>query len=671
MFQGKTKAALSMLSDNGTSGILSLNENITIDDKITTVRQVLNNKHPPAQGADRDSATLRHDIETAVHPVVFERIDSLLIRRSALNCKGATGPSGLDAYAWRRLCTSFDKTSDNLCHSLAQMAKRLCVDLVDPKLLMPFLACRLIALNKNPGVRPIGIGDTSRRIIAKAILSILRPDIQEVAGLHQLCAGQSAGAESAVHAARRLFESEETEAILLVDAKNAFNSINRYSALHNIGWQCPTFARVLINCYRTQSDLFIDNETISSQEGTTQGDPLAMPFYALATVPLIKMLPKSVKHIWYADDAIAIGSLHYLRKRWDTLVEIGPKFGYFVNPSKSWIVAKEGNLDNATSLFQNLNVNVTNEGRPYLGVPIGTRQYVDRFMELKVTQWAVEVDRLSSIALSQPQAVYAALTHGLSGKWLYFLRTIPDISHHMERLEMSIRSKLIPAIINRSPLNDDERDLFALPARLGGLGIRNSVLQAPSEFSASVCICSPIVSKLVVGDFDYDYDCECTQIDARADIRRDQQMRAKAQYDELIRKLPPPKQRTLKLASEKGSSIWLTSLPLDEFGFSLHKRAFSDAIALRYGWTLPNTPTQCDCGVSFSVDHSLSCPKGGFPTIRHNQLRNMTASLLTEVCHDVEIEPHLQPTTRRVPESQHKHFGWCPFKCLSEWFLGW
>ena len=240
--------------------------------------------------------------------------------------------------------------------------------------------------------------------------------------------------------------------------------------------------------------------------------------------------------------------------------------------------------------------------------------------------------------------VYAALTHGLSGKWLYFLRTIPDISHHMERLEMSIRSKLIPAIINRSPLNDDERDLFAPPARLGGMGIRNSVLQAPSEFSASVCICSPIVSKLVVGDFDY--DCECTQIDARADIRRDQQMRAKAQYDELIRKFPPPKQRTLKLASEKGSSIWLTSLPLDEFGFSLHKRAFSDAIALRYGWTLPNTPTQCDCGVSFSVDHSLSCPKGGFLTIRHNQLRNMTASLLTEVCHDVEIKPHLQPTTR-------------------------
>ena len=100
------------------------------------------------------------------------------------------------------------------------------------------------------------------------------------------------------------------------------------------------------------------------------------------------------------------------------------------------------------------------------------------------------------------------------------------------------------------------------------------------------------------------------------------------------------------MASEKGASIWLTSLPLEEFGFSLHKRAFADAIALRYGWTPPNLPTRCGCGVSFSVEHTLSCPKGGFPTIRHNQLKNMTASLLTEVCHDIEIEPHLQPTSR-------------------------
>ena len=53
------------------------------------------------------------------------------------------------------------------------------------------------------------------------------------------------------------------------------------------------------------------------------------------------------------------------------------------------------------------------------------------------------------------------------------------------------------------------------------------------------------------------------------------------------------------------------------------------------------TPSHCACGTNFSVDHALSCPKGGFPSIRHNEVRDITAELLSEVCHDVEVEPHL------------------------------
>ncbi len=67
-------------------------------------------------------------------------------------------------------------------------------------------------------------------------------------------------------------------------------------------------------------------------------------------------------------------------------------------------------------------------------------------------------------------------------------------------------------------------------------------------------------------------------------------------------------------------------------GFNLHKGAFRDALALRYGWTPPHTPTTCECGTRFSVEHALSCPRGAFPIIRHNEVRDLTASLLTEVC---------------------------------------
>ena len=69
-------------------------------------------------------------------------------------------------------------------------------------------------------------------------------------------------------------------------------------------------------------------------------------------------------------------------------------------------------------------------------------------------------------------------------------------------------------------------------------------------------------------------------------------------------------------------------------------------MALRYGWSPSNLPSKCDCGNNFTVEHALSCAKGGFPSIRHNEIRDLTANLLTEVCNEVCIEPNLQPTTQ-------------------------
>ena len=99
----------------------------------------------------------------------------------------------------------------------------------------------------------------------------------------------------------------------------------------------------------------------------------------------------------------------------------------------------------------------------------------------------------------------------------------------------------------------------------------------------------------------------------------------------------------MDLSQEKGASIWLTALPIDTHGFALHKLAFRDALSLRYGWAFENTPSHCSCGHPFCVEHALSCSTGGFPSIRHNEVRDITASMLSEVCHGVTREPHLQP----------------------------
>ena len=161
------------------------------------------------------------------HPIIFDGINADLIRSVALQTEGAAGPSGVDARGWKRMCTSFKSASFNLCNSLALVAKRLCSEYVDPQGINALLACRLIAVDKNPGIRPIGIGETARRIIAKAILRVINCDVQKAAGSIQLCVGQIGGVEAVIHSVRELFDSDETEAVLLVDAQNAFNSLNR------------------------------------------------------------------------------------------------------------------------------------------------------------------------------------------------------------------------------------------------------------------------------------------------------------------------------------------------------------------------------------------------------------------------------------------------------------
>ena len=112
---------------------------------------------------------------------------------------------------------------------------------------------------------------------------------------------------------REDIQEESAEAALLVDASNAFNSLSRMSALYNIRMLYPSIASMLIYCYRAPMDLFIDGNVILSQEGITQGDPLAMPMHALATVPLIKRLTSTVKQTWYADDAAATGKIASLQ----------------------------------------------------------------------------------------------------------------------------------------------------------------------------------------------------------------------------------------------------------------------------------------------------------------------------------------------------------------------
>ena len=132
-------------------------------------------------------------------------------------------------------------------------------------------------------------------------------------------------------------------------------------------------------------------------------------------------------------------------------------------------------------------------------------------------------------------------------------------------------------------------------------------------------------------------------LSARKEIRVSNRQHSEDQANAIYSQLMPQLKRCVDLAKERGASSLLSVLPLSEQGFHLHKGEFRDALCLHYGWTLSNTPRLCNCGKAFTIDHTMVCHMGGFPMIRHNEISDLTASLLTEVCSNVAIEPHLQP----------------------------
>ena len=103
-------------------------------------------------------------------------------------------------------------------------------------------------------------------------------------------------------------------------------------------------------------------------------------------------------------------------------------------------------------------------------------------------KWTTEVIRLSKFAETEPHAAYTAFTFGIKHKWTYIARTLPDIADAFHPLEKAIRHVFIPAISNGHQCSDDERDLLALPPRLGGLGIINPTRLAETEYQNSLTL---------------------------------------------------------------------------------------------------------------------------------------------------------------------------------------
>lgn len=136
------------------------------------------------------------------------------------------------------------------------------------------------------GVTPITLGEVPTKIIAKAVLRNIGPNMGEAIGLLKVCACQKSLNEVAVLAAQTILQKPNNEAVVLVDATNIFNSIkdmlpskiSRDAPQH---W-CNSSACI---CSETVRLIIPNGRKIASSEITSQSDPLALAIYAVAVLP--------------------------------------------------------------------------------------------------------------------------------------------------------------------------------------------------------------------------------------------------------------------------------------------------------------------------------------------------------------------------------------------------
>ena len=131
--------------------------------------------------------------------------------KAASLTKGAGGPSHLEADQFRHMLLSkkFKTEAKELREQIVVLARTLASTTVEPKSVEALTICKLMPLNKNPGLGSIGVSEVLRGIMGKAINWILKDDIQESTGPLQTATVLKAGAEAAIHSFSKILQLKQ------------------------------------------------------------------------------------------------------------------------------------------------------------------------------------------------------------------------------------------------------------------------------------------------------------------------------------------------------------------------------------------------------------------------------------------------------------------------------
>jgi len=677
LLDGEIRAAVRNLTNRGQSGLLAPDD---IDSKTgNKVINVLQAKHPEPVIPSIDHFDHYDDAQEGAG--LFDVLDTLYyeddVAKAARRLSGGAGPCGVKSQQLKDWLLRFGAHSEALRVEMGMMATWLTNSAVPYAAIRALNAVRLLAGNKDPGVRPIGCGEVFMRLLADCDHTQSKGKATTVCGNVQLCAGLSSGIEANLHAVRAIFPQsggwEHDEGIVeeddedvddlpdpgsrndplvdpgadpsvehdryrentgfgatLFDAENAFNKLNRILMLWNVGHQWPKGARFTFNCYRHWRICIVENKPgdpptiVHSKEGITQGDCRAMSVYGVALMPLankmLQAVPAAVQP-WYADDSGSVGEARHSAACLKFLIEYGPQYGYVPEPEKTIHVCKKQDEPMARLAFENEGLDSVNfsRGERYLGGFIGSGASKRVWLEEACAKWTYAVERLALVAGKYPQAAYAGFTISLQAEYQYVQRVVPGTAEFFAPVEAAIRTLFIPALlgIQANEVDADLRDILSHSVKNGGMAIRNPVGSAEHVHEASKAATSHLTESIVDPSVEFDI---CThRLKSAEALKKAKEKRLKREAAALAERREGKPAVGRRDTRNCHNGYWLTVVPSRLNGTDLSANEFRDNIRLRYNFKPQDMPSRCDgCGAKFTVEHAMSCKKGGLVHCRHD-----------------------------------------------------
>ena len=543
-----------------------------------------------------------------------------------------------------------------------------------------FCGASLCALSKKDGgIRPIAVGCTLRRLVAKAACSAVRDRVTESLAPLQLDFGVKQGAEAAAHAARCYINNlGPDEAFLKIDFINAFNAVSRDEVFRSAEEYTPELLPFIDVCYGQPSFLAYGNYIIKSEQGVQQGDPLGPMFYCMSTQKLIERLKVEYGQ-WYLDDGSLGGRVEELMVAFQTLKTEAAKIGLHVNEKKCELIAND---DSVIRRFQTVApdiIIVDPATAVLLGAPVGGQQSIDLVLENKLGELKRLSDRLKQLCAHDG---FFLLRNCFSlPKLQYTMRCSPCFdSPVIARYDECIRDTL--EVVLNVQLSEYAWLQASLPVAAGGLGVRTASQIALPAFLSSIVgskdLCLKILpSRLhaIAGPHDVHFTAACELWKMRTAAappfvarQKDWDLPLVAASSAVLLSTAPNQAAVARLTavSAPHAGAFLHAIPMTAMGTRMNDHSLRIAVAIRLG-TAVCAEHRCVCGAMVDVSgiHGLSCRISKGRLARHNAVNELIKRALLTAEIPSRLEPaKLSHTDNKRPDGVST-MPWSRGQCLA------